>query len=77
MTELQEWAQARGLPLPVYREVERRGPPHAPQFSIEVSLPGFGAAAASGPAKRSAEQSAAERLLASLHRQDSGGPGAS
>lgn len=75
-TELQEWAQARGLPLPLYREIERRGPPHAPEFSIEVSLPGFGAATACGSSKRSAEQAAAERLLASLHRQNSGGPGA-
>ncbi|MGZ8996391.1 MAG: ribonuclease III [Rhodospirillales bacterium] len=72
-TELQEWAQARGIGLPAYREVERRGPPHAPEFSIEVSLPGVGAVAASGPSKRSAEQAAAERLLASLDRDGTGG----
>ena len=69
-TELQEWAQARGIGLPLYREVERRGPPHAPQFSIEVSLPKIGAFVASGSSKRSAEQAAAERLLASLHRDE-------
>ena len=72
-TELQEWAQARGIGLPVYREVERRGPPHAPEFSIEVSLPGVGAVAASGSSKRTAEQAAAERLLASLHQEGAGG----
>ena len=32
-TALQEWAQARGLPLPVYRAVGREGPAHAPPFS--------------------------------------------
>jgi ribonuclease-3 len=72
-TELQEWAQARGIGLPVYREVDRRGPPHAPEFSIEVSLPGIAGVLASGSSKRSAEQAAAERLLASLHKEGAGG----
>src|SRR5215831_20787260 len=27
-TVLQEWAQARGMPTPAYREVERKGPDH-------------------------------------------------
>lgn len=30
-TVLQEWAQGKGLPTPVYREVERTGPHHDPQ----------------------------------------------
>ncbi|MDZ3837315.1 MAG: ribonuclease III [Rhodospirillales bacterium] len=72
-TELQEWAQARGIGLPLYREVDRRGPPHAPEFSIEVSLPGIAGVLADGPSKRSAEQAAAERLLASLHKEGAGG----
>lgn len=72
-TELQEWAQARGIGLPTYREVGRRGPAHAPEFSIEVSLPGIGGVLASGSSKRSAEQAAAERLLASLHHGDQDG----
>src|SRR6185369_3844919 len=33
-TILQEWAQARGLPTPGYREVERTGPHHSPEFRI-------------------------------------------
>ena len=37
-TQLQEWAQARGLPLPAYREVGREGPPHAPVFVVDVSI---------------------------------------
>src|SRR5262245_48582684 len=39
-TLLQEWAQARGLPTPSYREVERKGPDHSPEFRITVELPG-------------------------------------
>src|SRR3546814_12742175 len=36
-TELQESAQARGLPLTRYREIDRRGPPHDPVFTIARS----------------------------------------
>src|SRR5262249_7833818 len=38
-TMLQEWAQARGLPTPAYKEVERTGPHHSPEFRISVTLP--------------------------------------
>jgi len=67
-TELQEWAQARGLALPRYREVGREGPAHAPMFSIEVSLADRTPASASGPSKRAAEQAAAEAMLEELGR---------
>ena len=39
-TMLQEWAQARGLPTPAYREVERTGPHHNPEFRVAVTLAG-------------------------------------
>ena len=35
-TMLQEWAQGRGLPTPAYREVERTGPHHNPEFRVAV-----------------------------------------
>jgi ribonuclease-3 len=38
-TVLQEWAQGKGLPTPVYREIERTGPHHDPQFRVAVDLP--------------------------------------
>jgi ribonuclease-3 len=62
-TVLQEWAQGRGLPLPVYRETERSGPPHAPLFRVEVRVEGLEPADATGPSKRAAERAAAESLL--------------
>lgn len=62
-TTLQEWAQGRGLEPPFYEEVERRGPDHAPEFTIAVRLDGFDAAEASGPSKKLAEHKAAERFL--------------
>ena len=41
-TILQEWAQARGLPTPTYREVERTGPQHSPRVSRRRGAAGQG-----------------------------------
>ncbi|MCW5745239.1 MAG: ribonuclease III [Alphaproteobacteria bacterium] len=65
-TALQEWAQGRGLPLPSYREVGREGPPHAPQFVMEVTVRGRPAARGTGRTKRVAERAAATAMLESL-----------
>ncbi len=62
-TVLQEWAQARGLPTPSYREVARTGPHHDPEFRVAVELPDFTPAEGTGRSKRSAEQAAAAALL--------------
>ena len=67
-TALQEWAQARRLPLPVYHEVGREGPPHAPLFVIEVSTKGHEPAQARGGSKREAERLAAIAFLERLNR---------
>ncbi|MGZ9106210.1 MAG: ribonuclease III family protein, partial [Rhodoplanes sp.] len=63
-TVLQEWAQGRGLPTPSYREVERRGPHHDPEFRVLVELPDLSPAEGLGRSKRAAEQEAAAALLA-------------
>ena len=62
-TVLQEWAQARGLPTPSYREVERTGPHHDPEFRVTVALPNREPAEGMGRSKRSAEQAAAATML--------------
>jgi ribonuclease-3 len=62
-TALQEWAQARGKPTPVYRELSRSGPAHAPKFVIAVEIEDMDSAEASGSSKRIAEQSAAQAFL--------------
>jgi ribonuclease III len=62
-TVLQEWAQARGLPTPAYREVERKGPDHDPEFRITVELPDLAPAEGLGRSKRAAEQAAAAAML--------------
>lgn len=65
-TLLQEWAQARGLALPEYQEIERAGPDHAPVFTIEARLNTGDSARATAGSKRQAEQQAATALLALL-----------
>jgi ribonuclease-3 len=64
-TALQEWAQKRGLELPAYSVTGRSGPPHAPEFTVTVSV-GATAGTGSGATKRAAEQGAAEALFAQL-----------
>jgi len=62
-TALQEWAQARGMAPPVYSEVSRSGPDHAPVFRVAAMLADGTLAEAEGRVKRQAEQAAARALL--------------
>jgi ribonuclease III len=62
-TALQEWAQARRQQPPKYTVVHRDGPDHAPVFTIEALLASGESERATAPAKRQAEQAAAEALL--------------
>ena len=62
-TTLQEWAQARGLQPPLYKQSGRTGPDHAPVFEITATLSSGEQAKASAGSKRQAEQSAAKALL--------------
>jgi len=68
-TALQEWAQARGQTPPVYTEIGRTGPDHAPVFTVEVQLVSGEAERAQAPAKRHAEQAAAKALLARVEAE--------
>lgn len=65
-TALQEWAQARGQTPPVYSELSRSGPDHAPVFTIEARLDTGERATAEAASKRAAEQAAARSLLETL-----------
>ncbi len=62
-TSLQEWAQARGMPPPVYEEAGRAGPDHAPVFTVRVTLASGETAEATAGSKRVAEQAVARKLL--------------
>jgi len=62
-TQLQEWAQGQGLPLPAYKVIAREGPDHAPAFTVEVSVQGFDSETAQGRSKQEAEKAAALVML--------------
>lgn len=62
-TVLQEWTQARGHAMPVYTELARSGPAHAPSFTISVTVMGFPPGKGFGGSKRAAEQAAAADFL--------------
>jgi ribonuclease-3 len=65
-TTLQEWAQARGLPLPAYELIATSGPDHAPHFTLVVRVAGQEGASATASSKRAAETAAAAALLERL-----------
>ncbi|MEL7096120.1 MAG: ribonuclease III [Pseudomonadota bacterium] len=65
-TSLQELAQSIGLQPPEYIELDRSGPDHAPQFTIEARLANGEKEVATAGSKRQAEQAAAKALLSRL-----------
>ena len=68
-TSLQEWAQGRGMTLPKYETVDRKGPDHAPQFLVSVTLQNGASAKAAGSSKQDAQRAAAEALLETLQNE--------
>lgn len=67
-TRLQEWLQARGLPLPLYELKDSRGEDHAKTFDVscEIVEPTPINAEGHGGSRRAAEQDAAEIVLCQL-----------
>ncbi|MDB5392521.1 MAG: rnc [Rhodospirillales bacterium] len=65
-TALQEWAQGRGLPLPVYTVTHSSGKAHDPVFEVQVNVQGLEPIVAKGSSKRIAEKAAALALLQQL-----------
>lgn len=65
-TALQEWAQGRGLPLPVYELLEQSGPAHDPEFRVRAVVETVPSALGTGTSKRAAEKEAARLMLRQL-----------
>lgn len=70
-SQLQEWLQARGKPLPVYRITGKSGSDHAPLFEIELSVEGEAPVQVTAPNRRSGEKEAAAILLKKLQKDAS------
>lgn len=65
-TDLQEYCQAKGLSLPVYRVLRESGPDHRKTFEIELLINGEVFGTGVGRSKKDAEQKAAREALISL-----------
>lgn len=70
-TALQEWLQARRLPVPAYRIEATSGRQHEQLFVVVCSVPTSGLEArGEGRSRRAAEQEAARRALATLQSSE-------
>ncbi|MBI5450643.1 MAG: ribonuclease III [Gammaproteobacteria bacterium] len=73
-TRLQEYLQARQLPLPQYEVTAISGYEHEQMFSVQCRIAGIaGAGAGQGGNRRRAEQQAAQQMLEILMQQQNGG----
>ncbi|BDU78818.1 ribonuclease III family protein [Mesoterricola sediminis] len=72
-TTLQERAAVLSLGAPVYEEVSRQGPDHAPTFTVKVRVGPHEAVASAGSLKR-AQMEAARLLLEALPASSAGAP---
>jgi ribonuclease III len=62
-TEVQEWAQSQGLPLPLYEITGQSGPDHAPVFEISMLVKGYAPVVSHGKSRAEAEKIAAREFL--------------
>jgi ribonuclease III len=66
-TRLQEWLQARRMPVPEYAVVATHGEAHAQRFDVECRIASIGVTTTgSGTTRRIAEQAAAAQALRAL-----------
>jgi len=72
-TALQEWLQARRLPLPQYVVLKIEGEAHRQEFHVRCDIPSQGVAVAGqGHSRRTAEQDAAAQAFACITDQSTG-----
>ena len=62
-TLLQEYLQARKLPLPDYTVIDTQGQAHNQTFTVECVVEGMESIISTGTSRRKAEQKAAEQAL--------------
>jgi len=62
-TELQEFCQEKGLPLPIYHLCKASGPDHQKQYEIEVKIQNISYGIGIGKSKKEAQQQSAKMAL--------------
>jgi ribonuclease-3 len=63
-SQVQEWIQSLGKPIPRYQLTETWGPAHAPNFRVEIIVDGYPGVEGIGTTKNAAERQAAKEFLA-------------
>lgn len=71
-SELQEWAQKLGKPIPEYKVINQTGAPHNPTFTIELHVEGLKPLQAKGSSKKEAQILVATKMLAQVNDKISG-----
>jgi ribonuclease III len=62
-TFVQEWALGKKLALPKYQLVDRSGPEHKPNFTVELTIETCALVQGQGPTKQAAEMDAAKSFI--------------
>jgi ribonuclease-3 len=69
-SRLQEWTQARGYEIPLYRIVLEEGPDHAKRYGVEVLVNDQVLGSGQGASKQAAAKAAAGKALETLGIED-------
>ena len=60
---LQEWTQAKGLGLPVYKVIEKKGLDHNPTFQVELKVEKHKKITSEGKSLQNAQKKTAEHFI--------------
>ena len=67
---LQEWTQAHGLGLPVYKVLKKKGLDHQPIFEIELKVKNFNTILGNGKSLQIAQKKIAEKFIKKYIEED-------
>ena len=67
---LQEWTQANGLGLPIYKVLKKKGLDHQPTFEIELKVKDFDAILGNGKSLQIAQKKTAEKFIKKFIEED-------
>ena len=67
---LQEWTQAKGLGLPVYKIIEKKGLDHNPTFQIELKIKNYKKIICEGKSLQNAQKKTAEDFISKYIKEE-------
>ena len=67
---LQEWTQAKGFGLPVYKVIEKKGLDHNPTFQIELKIKNYKKIICEGKSLQNAQRKTAENFISKYIKEE-------